>query len=66
MYRIRIEKIADGYWKEENFDKILTTERMITDEMLKNSKLGDEKEILTFIFGLMYNELKNYNNGRSI
>jgi hypothetical protein len=64
MYRIRIEKMEDDYWKEENFSKQITTERMVTTEMVKDSMIGDEKEVLTYIFGRMYDELKHFENER--
>ncbi len=64
MYRIRIEKMEDDYWKEENFSKQITNERMVTTEMVKDSMIGDEKEVLTYIFGRMYDELKHFENER--
>lgn len=64
MYRIRLEKWPEDYWEEENFSKQITTERMVTTEMVKDSMIGDEKEVLTYIFGRMYDELKHFENER--
>ena len=57
MYRIRIEKLEEEYWKEENYSKRIVTELMIPNEMIRDSRIGDEKETLTYIFTTMLAQL---------